>query len=157
MATVYTGTTRLVGGAIQPALGVASALLTPVKPGPVPVTLPLPHPPPAPPPTSLAALDAALAGLQAAAAAWSATDLRARAHLFRATMRTAREVGFAGHGWREQEECFFPRFLHHHHPPLVTTSHARTHTHSHTHRPSCPPPAPPSRPRAPTARARARK
>jgi hypothetical protein len=89
---MYTGATKLVGGAIQPALQLASVLLTPVKPGPTPVTLPATPPPRGPPPTTPASLDAAISELAAAAPAGAATPLRARARLFRDTMRTTRAV-----------------------------------------------------------------
>ena len=89
---MYTSTTRVVGNVIQPGLALLSAALTPAKPGPAPTAYPT-SPPPPPPPTPPAALDAALATLADAGKVWEATDLKARAALFRQTMRTTREVG----------------------------------------------------------------
>ena len=89
---MYTSTTRVVGNVIQPGLALLSAALTPAKPGPAPTAYPT-SPPPPPPPPPPATLDAALATLADAGKVWAATDLKARAALFRQTMRTTREVG----------------------------------------------------------------
>ena len=145
---MYTATTRVVGSAIQPALNFLSSALTPTKPSPSPTVYPT-RPPPAPPPTPPAALDAALASLSKASEVWALTDLKTRAALFRATMRTTREVKKKGDGGKvsfclDPAKCRSP--LTAHHLSLFPT-----------YRPSSPPPRPPSRPKAPTAVAKARK